>query len=208
MTEQTTVDMESSSQTFRELWASFKETENRFKDIASKQEGTENLLKDIARKQEETDRQLKKTDRIVGDLGNRFGEMAEYLVAPNIEEKFNKLGFHFQGCLPGGMEIRDKENNILAQIDIMLENSDSIIAIEVKAKPHLQDIEHHIKRIEILREHKDFFNDRRKILGAIAGAIFPKEVKIAVLEAGFYVLEQSGDTMRLTTPDNSKIRKW
>lgn len=38
------------------------------------------------------------------------------------------------------------------------------------------------------------------IYGAIAGAVFGGEEKQAVLEAGFYALEQSGDTMKMDIP--------
>jgi len=80
--------------------------------------------------------------------------------------------------------------------------------ITVKTKPKLQDIERHIKRIEILREHRNKYNDKRTILGAMAGAIFGNMEKKAVLEAGLYVLEQSGDTMKLEMSDDFVPRKW
>ena len=40
----------------------------------------------------------------------------------------------------------------------------------------------------------------RKIRGSIAGAVFPVGLKHAVLEAGFYPIEQTGDTMRISVP--------
>jgi len=72
--------------------------------------------------------------------------------------------------------------------------------VEVKSKPTEKDIEHHINRLRILREHRSKHNDMRKIRGAIAGAVFPDKVKEATLAAGFYVLEQSGDTIKLDLP--------
>ena len=73
----------------------------------------------------------------------------------------------------------------------------------------LRDIQHHIKRLEILREyHNNNPNDKRKIRGAIAGAVFYEVVKNAALEAGLYVLQQSGDTMKLKAPDDAKLRQW
>ena len=48
----------------------------------------------------------------------------------------------------------------------------------------------------------------RKIHGAIAGAVFTKGVKKLTLEAGMYVLEQSGDTMKMDVPKGFVPREW
>jgi hypothetical protein len=69
-------------------------------------------------------------------------------------------------------------------------------------------VKHHIKRLELLREHKDRRGDRRRICGAIAGAVFPKEGKEATIAAGLYALEQSGDTMKLSVPQGFAPREW
>ena len=82
------------------------------------------------------------------------------------------------------------------------------MAVEVKVDPAIQDIEHHIRCIEILREHRNKLNDKRKILGAIAGAMFGQTEKEAVIAAGFYVIEQSGDTMKLDIPEDFVPREW
>ena len=80
--------------------------------------------------------------------------------------------------------------------------------MEVKVDPAIKDIDHHIQCIEILREFRDKLGDRRKIQGAIAGAIFGSAEKEATLNAGFYVLEQSGDTMKLEVPEGFVPRTW
>ena len=157
---------------------------------------------------QETDRQMKETDRKIGELGNRFGELAEHLVAPGIADRFNELGHHFYGVAPGGYEIRDDKGKAIAEVDILLENSDYIMAVEVKTRPRMKDIEHHSRRLEILREHRNRYNDKRKIQGAIAGAVFGSEEKQATIEAGLYALEQSGDTMKMDIPNGFVPREW
>jgi len=62
--------------------------------------------------------------------------------------------------------------------------------------------------MEILREHKNKHSDPRKIRGAIAGAVFYPNVKKLALENGFYVLEQSGDTMKMDIPKGFKPKEW
>jgi len=184
------------------------------------------LLKELAESQKETDRQRKENERQMkerseqidlqikalneqmGGLHNSFGEMAEHLVAPSIHERFNELGYHFDAMAPGGFKLLDDNGKIMAQVDILLVNSDYIIAVEVKATVRLKDMEKHIKRLELLREYYEKKGDKRIIQGAIAGAIFGDTEKKAAAEAGFYVLVQSGDTMKLELPDGFVPKEW
>jgi hypothetical protein len=164
------------------------------------QQETERLL-------QETARQMEKTDEIIGKLGNRFGELAEHLVAPNIEEKFNALGYHFEGIVPN-QKIKNEKGQVIAEIDILLENDDYSVAVEVKSQPKDSDIGDFERRLEVLRKYKNKHQDKRRIRGAIAGAIFQDEVKSAVLKAGFYVIEQTGDTVKINVPEGFKPKEW
>jgi len=156
----------------------------------------------------ETGRQMKELDKQMGKLHNRFGELAEHLVAPNIAKRFNELGFHFDSVAPGGEKVLDETGKVRAQTDILLKNSDYIVAIEVKVKPDMEDVPAHIKRLGILRDYWTSKGDQRKLLGAIAGAIFPETVKKAAAKAGLYALVQSGDTMKLEIPEGFVPREF
>ena len=156
---------------------------------------------DLARRQKETDEQIKRTGEQMGFLGNRFGEMAEHLVKPGIFERFNKLGYHFTANSPGGHIILGEDGKSKAEIDFLLENGETIMAVEVKVTPKVKHIAEHIRRMEILRDHRRKLNDQRKVEGAIAGAIFGTEEQKAAIEAGLYVIVQSGDTMKIKVPD-------
>jgi hypothetical protein len=80
--------------------------------------------------------------------------------------------------------------------------------VEVKSKPVLRDVKHHIRRMEIMREHYEKRHDDRKLYGAIAGAVFGQEEKESTLEAGMFVLEPSGDTMKMSIPEGFVPREW
>jgi hypothetical protein len=187
--------------TFEKVWAMSQETDRIVKEVAQ-------IVRENAERQKETERQMKKTHRRMGDLYNRFGEMAEHLVAPGIARRFNERGFHFDSIMPGGIRIVDEQGQTKTEIDLLLENGEYIIAIEVKATVRLNDVEHHVRRLEILREHRKKKQDNRRIQGAIAGAIFGAAEKQAVIEAGFYALEQSGDTMKMVIPSNFVPREF
>ena len=151
--------------------------------------------------------QFKETDRQISKLGNRFGELAEHLVAPNITEKFNKLNFHFENISQNHV-IKDSQGRCLAEIDILLENGDIVIAVEVKAKPIQQDVNEHIKRMAVLRRKADARGDTRKFQGAIAGAIMSESIRNFTHKKGFYVIEQTGDTVKITIPEGFTPREW
>ena len=69
-------------------------------------------------------------------------------------------------------------------------------------------IEHHIKQMKILREDMVRHNDNRKIYGALAGAIFGTKEKAIAIDAGFFVLEQSGGTMKISVPEGFTPKEW
>ena len=163
----------------------------------------------VALQQKENERSINALTKQMGGLHNSFGEMAEHLVAPGVIERFNILGYHFDGIADRGFKILDEKRNLKTEIDILLENCDYIIAVEVKANVRKNDIKHHVKRLEILRQHRNKkHKDPRKIRGAIAGAVFYPKIKEMALENGFYVLEQSGDTMKMDLPEGFKPKEW
>jgi hypothetical protein len=183
--------------TFEKVWAMFQETREQIRDIAEQQKETARLFR-------ETDKKIKQTNEQYGDLSHRFGEVVEHLVAPGIEEKFNEMGYHFSEVYDGDNRIKNEKGEKIAEIDILMENGETILAVEVKSKPNNKDVNEHIKRVKTLRETRSKKKDNRKIIGAIAGAIFKNNVKEAAQKAGFYVIVQTGDTMRIDMPEGWK----
>ena len=173
--------------TFEKVWAALMETKEHMK---------------------ETDRRMRETDRKIGELGNRFGEIAEHLVTPGIIEKFNNLGFQFTRNSRDN-EFKDpKTRRPVAEVDIFLENGDIVIAVEVKSNLRMRDVDDHLSRMDVLRDIADLHKDRRKYRGAVAGAILTNETRAYAHRAGFYVIEQSGDTMKLELPPSFVPRDW
>ena len=181
--------------TFEKVWAALKETDR--------------IVKEVAERQKETDLLIKKTSREIGSLGNSFGELAEHLVAPGIVDKFNDLGFDFDDISPSGRAFKDpKTRQFLAEVDIVLENSEMFIAIEVKSKLNKKDVNEHLARMEVLRRIADSKKDNRKYLGAVAGAVMTNETRSHAYKSGFFVIEQSGETMKIDIPEGFTPREW
>ena len=180
--------------TFEKVWAAMQENYQQTQEM-------------FQQMREETDRQMKETDKRIGYLDNRFGELAEHLVAPNILEKFNNLGFNFSR-LSLDHELKDPvTRRPLAEFDIMLENGDVVIAVEVKSKPKQKDVDEYIIKMERLRRWVEPRGDKRRYQGAIAGAIMSDKLREYIMTKGFYAIEQTGDTVRINDP-GKKIREW
>ncbi|MDR1972839.1 MAG: hypothetical protein LBQ46_13070, partial [Treponema sp.] len=124
-----------------------------------------------------------------------------------INEKFNALGYNFSK-LVSNIRIADKAKNIIMEVDAMLENGDYALAIEVKTQLNVNHVDEHIERMEKLRRYADDRGDKRKFLGAVAGAIVAENVKGYALKKGFYVIQQSGDTVTIENPAGFKPKEW
>ena len=213
--------------TFEKVWAMFQESDRRMqkssdetdrkiqevaqqiKETDRQMKETDRKIQEVAQQIKETDRKMKETDERFGKLGNRFGELAEHLVAPNIIQKFNALGFHFDDISGLRRIIKDEGGRQkIAEFDILLENGESIVGVEVKTKPSEPDVKDHVRRLEILRLNKDQKGDKRKIYGALAGAIMTDAVKTAILKEGLYVITQTGDTVKIDIPEGFVPQVW
>jgi hypothetical protein len=200
--------------TFEKVWAMFQETDRQFKETRKQMKETARIVKENAKLMKETREQMKETDRQIGNLGHRFGELAEHLVAPNIMEKFNEQGFHFNETATDKKFADSETHKVIVEVDVFLENGDIAMAVEVKAKPKIKDVDDHIRRMEVLRRHADRKHDKlsgriaRRFQGAIAGAIMGGDVRRYILKNGFYVIEQTGDTVQIAVPEGFKAREW
>jgi hypothetical protein len=154
----------------------------------------------------ETDRQVKDLNKRFGDFTNRFGEVVEYMIAPNLREKFRELGLNFPGTSSGSV-ISDYDNNIFLEIDVKLENGDKVMLVEIKTKLSAEDVNEHIERLQKMRKYADLHGDKRIFLGAVAGVVMTPNVKQYALGQGFYVIEPSGDTFNITPP-NGQPKEW
>ena len=127
-------DAEERRERQKEIDRQIEETRLQQQETARQIKETRLQQQETDRQMQETDRQMKETNRRFGDLGNRFGELAEHLVAPNIEEKFNALGFAFEKVALN-QRLIDPSGKRYAEIDIILESDNTVIAVEVKSKP-------------------------------------------------------------------------
>jgi hypothetical protein len=213
---------------FEKVWAMFAETDQKFveaaeqfKEIGRKQaenaeqsKKTDEQLKELGRKQAENAEQMKKTDEQIkalsaniGGVSRTLGKWSEEMVAANICKKMNPFGYEFTES------IRNKrywENGKkIAEVDCLLENGGFVMPVETKSELTVEDVDEHLERIAKLRLIMDKRDDKRIIVGAVAGAVVPENVCNYAQKKGLYVLVQSGESVVVAEmPENFKARKW
>jgi len=214
--------------TFEKVWAMFQETAQQFRETDKKFQETDKKIQANAQETDKkfqataealtrleksveiTDKAIRRLEKSVensnkehGSLGNRFGEVIEHLITPGVIPRFNALGYHFTKASTRVKIVDPVTNKTITEMDIVLENGDAIIVVEIKVDPSLSDVKKHIRRLQIFREDRDKSSptDGKKIFGAIAAAVFPKDVQEAALQAGFYVIAQGGDTITIDVPE-------
>ena len=141
-----------------------------------------------------------------GYLGNRMGSLIEMIVAPNLAEKFNEFGFTFNRSAMHYI-IKDGKKTI-TEVDLILEDGDSVMIVEVKTKPTLEDIKNHIERMEKILLHPNRFLSSVKLFGAIACGILEDDVKEAIFKAGFYAVCQTQYNVEIISPPEGFVAKY
>jgi hypothetical protein len=179
---------------------------------AARMEETGKRMEESGKRMEEADKRMealqKTVERITGNVGglNRsLGELIETLIAARLWEKF--AGYNLKRAYQR-MPIFDENNRILTDIDILLSNTDTAMAVEVKRElDDIRDVDRHLKRMELIRTHPPAEVANKKLMGAMAGGVVAADARQYAWESGFFVLELTGDTVELIPPPEGFVPK-
>ena len=160
----------------------------------------------LVESQKDTERIVKEIGKRLGDFTNSFGEVVEYMIAPNLQEKFNDLGYDFQE-VSTRHKVRDKKNDIFFEIDVFLQNGDTALLVEIKAELTISEINKHMVRLDKMRRYADLRGDKRHFIGAVAGIVVEDDEREYALNQGFFLIEPNGENFNITPPP-SKPKEW
>jgi hypothetical protein len=181
--------------TFQNVWAALMKTDEQ-------QRKTEEVVQKMS----------ERVDRVtqnVGGLNQSMGELIETLIAAKLWEKFDAYPYNFQRAYRR-VELFDDTNRKRTDIDILLTNGEYAMAVEVKR--HLDardDVEHHLQRMELIRQYPPNQCGGKILLGAMAGGEVDTDVLDYAHSIGLFVLELTGDSVRLAkTPVGFTPHQW
>ena len=84
------------------------------------------------------------------------------------------------------------------------------MAVEVKRWLETKaQVDEHIKRMQLIRQYPPIEITGKKLLSAIVGAVVTPEAREYAEQNGFFVLELTGEDVRLLEPpENFQPREW
>jgi len=196
--------------TMKELAETHKETE---RAMAKSREETERAMaksreeteRAMAKSREETERILtakindlnETVDKWIGYTGHSIGHIVELVLIPGIKKKMNECGHEFDTLAPRKLYYR-KDGNLFTEIDLFLENGEEVMAVEVKTQLSISAVEHHLRRLQLLRKHEAERLNGKTILAAVAGLSIDEDAREMASRLGMYVIEMIEDTKNIT----------
>jgi len=166
-------------------------------------------LMETRERQEKTDRQIEKIGQQLGGLNNSMGELIETLFASHLDEKFDAYNYNLKRMYRR-VPIYDNDNRVRSDIDILLSNTTVCMAVEVKRWLKAKDdVDEHIKRMQLIKQYPPAEVKGKKLLGAIVGAAVTPEAREYAEQNGFFVLELTGENVRLLEPpEGFQPKEW
>jgi hypothetical protein len=186
--------------TFDDVWAALMKTSDDLDKLKLQTQETDRIVRATAL-------QMQETDKKIGRLGNRLGDIIEWLMTPNLHRKFCELGYTFT-TTSRNKKFHDEQRHILAEVDAFLENGIYVLAVEVKTNVCATDIKEHVERMDTIRRYADAHEDTRKFLGAVAAPKIEDSVRRTAYRAGFFVIEPSEEAVEVFIPEGFKPKEW
>jgi hypothetical protein len=185
--------------TQEDILANFDRIQKTLDEIGEAHKETEKTLSKAVDDMRLTHKETEKTlNKAIGGLSNTLGSLVEHIMTPDLPRKFRQFGFTFDRITT--VKWADGEGNIYTEIDGLLENGRQALVVEVKTTLRRNDIDDHLERMKRVRTYADDHGDTRDFLGAMAAAIIDKDTKEYALSRGFFVIEPSGEDVKITKP--------
>jgi hypothetical protein len=201
--------------TLDEVWALFKEVAEAQRETERKFQETEHRFQETDHRFQETDRRfqesvaenervLKQLSKQIGDLGGAWGQFVENMVAPACETLFLNRGIPVHQV---SQRVKKRQNGDTLEIDILVLNQDHVLAVEVKSRLSVADVQNLIADLQRFRQ---FFPEyaQKQLYGAIAGMSIDEGADRHAYRQGLFVLAQSGETVTILNSDSFQPKAW
>jgi hypothetical protein len=205
--------------TLDDIFALFRESEQERKEYQRTSQQTfeqyrqtaEREMAELRKQSDRTDQQIAnlavqvaQTNKQVGGLTSRWGEFVENLIKPAAARLFQEKGIdvHLTALRVTG---QDQQGSI--EIDILVENTTEVVAIEVKSHLEVRDVKRFLQTLERFKKafpkHK---ND--KLYGAVAGIKIDERVNEYAIQEGLFLIQPTGDSVIIANSHDFKPRAW
>ena len=183
-----------SSVSMEDLWKLFQES-NRI--MQERHAETEKSLEQLSLK-------LAQVTSHLGNLGSRWGEFVEGLVAPACIRLFAERGVRVDELYS---RVKKTVNGEHMEIDLLVANTIDAVVVEVKSHLTVEDVLHHLKQ---LNRFKTFFPRYAscRLFGAVAGVVIDSQADQFAINQGLFVIVQAGEGVVLANDPQFSPRVW
>ena len=148
--------------------------------------------------------QVSQTNKQVRGLTSRWGEFVENLIKSAAARLFREQGIdvHLTALRVTG---QDEQGSI--EIDILVENTTEVVAIEVKSHLEVRDVK---KFLQTLERFKKVFPKHKtdKLYGAVAGIKIDERVNEYAIQEGLFLIQPVGDSVIIANSHNFEPKIW
>ncbi|MFZ4764945.1 MAG: hypothetical protein ACOYMN_08315 [Roseimicrobium sp.] len=151
---------------------------------------TEELVRALSDESRKTDQQMRKTDdeirRLTDLFTSQWGKLVEALVEPGSVQLFRARGLAVMRSARR-LESRDAKGEPV-EIDVLLEDGDTVVAIEVKTTCRPADVTWHLDKLARFKEAFPKLADC-KVQGAMAALTYDSRADRLAYKSGLWVLK-------------------
>ncbi len=201
--------------TLDDIFALFRESEQQRKEY---QQTAEREMAELRRQSDRTDQQIEKTsqeitrlavqvaqtNKQVGGLTSRWGEFVENLIKPAAARLFQEKGIDVHLT---ALRVTGQDDKGSIEIDILVENTTEVVAIEVKSHLEVRDVKRFLKTLErfkkVFPKHKS-----DKLYGAVAGIKIDERANEYAIQEGLFLIQPTGDSVIIANSHNFEPKVW
>ena len=151
-----------------------------------------------------TEKLVEQTNKQVGGLTSRWAEFVENMIKPAAARIFKEQGIDVHHTALR-VDAQDEKGSI--EIDILVENTNEVVAIEVKSHLEARDVKRFLKVLGRLKEAFPRYRNH-KLYGAVAGIKIDEKANQYATQEGLYLIEPAGDSVIIANSQNLKRRVW
>ena len=195
-----------------DIFALFRESEQERKEYQRLSQQTFEQYRQTAEQEmaklretvEQTNKQVAQTNKQVGGLTSRWGEFVENLIKPAAARLFQEKGIEVHLT---ALRVTGQDDKGSIEIDILVENTTEVVAIEVKSHLEVRDVKKFLQTLERFKKafpkHK---ND--KLYGAVAGIKIDERVNEYAIQEGLFLIQPAGDSVIIANSHNFEPKTW
>ena len=151
-----------------------------------------------------TEKLVEQTNKQVGGLTSRWAEFVENMIKPAAARIFKEQGIDVHHTALR-VDAQDEKGSI--EIDILVENTNEVVAIEVKSHLEVRDVKRFLKVLGRFKEAFPRYQDY-KLYGAVAGIKIDEKANEYATQEGLYLIQPAGDSVIIANSENLKRRVW